>query len=176
MYKHIIECLLFVQSDRFYNVHLICSYFFSYLCFERMTHALRDSDRISIPLENVVQVKKAKPFAVLPGSGMSIEITCSSGKKVEFLNSKTYVFKFSIFFLCSICLVLSWVETRCTRTYLIRAWCLGFPGALMSPGLIAPRVLDTRTPPTLIRYLELAWSKTWRAFKRTNSVCSTSNL
>lgn len=57
-------------------------FLFSYLCFERMTHALRDSARISIPLEKVVMVKKAKPFAVLPGSGMSIEITCSNRKKV----------------------------------------------------------------------------------------------
>ncbi|XP_064400185.1 GRAM domain-containing protein 4-like isoform X2 [Halichondria panicea] len=56
----------------------------NYLCFERMSHALRDSDRISIPLVDVVLVKKAKPFAVLPGSGMSIEITCSNRKKYLF--------------------------------------------------------------------------------------------
>ena len=31
---------------------------------------------------NVVQVVKAKPFAVLPGSGMSIQVTLKNGRKV----------------------------------------------------------------------------------------------
>lgn len=47
-----------------------------------MSHSARDSDRIAILLADVVCVVKAKPFAVLPGSGMSIEVTRADGKKV----------------------------------------------------------------------------------------------
>ena len=50
-----------------------------------MSHSARDSDRISILLADVVCVVKAKPFAVLPGSGMSIEVTRADGQKVSII-------------------------------------------------------------------------------------------
>ncbi len=53
-----------------------------YLCFERNTKPV-DPDRCTVSLNNVLQVSKAKPFAVLPGSGMSIEVTLNSGTKVR---------------------------------------------------------------------------------------------
>ena len=54
----------------------------SYLCFERVGRAVRDPERIIISLKLVKDVVKAKPFAVLPGSGMSIEVTLERGDKV----------------------------------------------------------------------------------------------
>ena len=54
----------------------------SYLCFERVGRAICDPERIIISLKLVKDVVKAKPFAVLPGSGMSIEVTLERGDKV----------------------------------------------------------------------------------------------
>ncbi len=135
----------------------------SYLCFERMSHALRDGDRISIPLEDVVLVKKAKPFAVIPGSGMSIEITCSNRKKVqnnyregkvivsvptilvsEFSRCSVYCNHASISSSSSICSVQSWAETKCIGTYWTRGWCSGCHGDLTSLGWSQPRAAAMR--------------------------------
>ena len=55
----------------------------SHLCFERVGRAIRDPERIIISLKLVKDVVKAKPFAVLPGSGMSIEVTLKRGDKVR---------------------------------------------------------------------------------------------
>lgn len=55
----------------------------SYLCFERVGRAIRDPERIIISLKLVKDVVKAKPFAVLPGSGMSIEVTLQRGDRVK---------------------------------------------------------------------------------------------
>ncbi len=54
----------------------------SFLCFERHSRSQRDPDRFHFSLMDVVQVVKAKPFAVLPGSGMSVELTLKNGNKV----------------------------------------------------------------------------------------------
>ena len=43
---------------------------------------MRDPERIIISLKLVKNVVKAKPFAVLPGSGMSIEVSLDRGDKV----------------------------------------------------------------------------------------------
>ena len=56
---------------------------YSYLCFERVGRTVRDPERIIISLKLVKDVVKAKPFAVLPGSGMSIEVTLQRGDKVK---------------------------------------------------------------------------------------------
>jgi hypothetical protein len=57
--------------------------FRSHLCFERVGRAVRDPERIIISLKLVKDVVKAKPFAVLPGSGMSVEVTLQRGDKVR---------------------------------------------------------------------------------------------
>lgn len=57
-------------------------YVCSHLCFERHSRSLRDPDRFTLSLMDVVRVVKAKPFAVLPGSGMSVEVTLKTGVKV----------------------------------------------------------------------------------------------
>ena len=62
-----------------HDSHVTCSH----LCFERHQRQQRDLDRFKISLYDVTQVVKAKPFAVLPGSGMSIEITLKTGVKVQ---------------------------------------------------------------------------------------------
>ena len=56
--------------------------FCSCLCFERVGRAIRDPERFLISLKMVKTIVKAKPFAVLPGSGMSIEVTLKQGEKV----------------------------------------------------------------------------------------------
>ena len=68
------------QYDQF--LHLSCC---SLLCFERVAKAVRDSERIIISLKTVKEIKKAKPFAVLPGSGMSIDVVLKEGDKVGYL-------------------------------------------------------------------------------------------
>ena len=63
---------------------------YSHLCFERVGRAVRDPERIIISLKLVKDVVKAKPFAVLPGSGMSIEVTLGRGDKVRTVTSCTH--------------------------------------------------------------------------------------
>ena len=69
-----------------HTIVLICSH----LCFERVGRAIRDPERIIISLKLVKDVVKAKPFAVLPGSGMSIEVTLERGDKVRTVLSCTH--------------------------------------------------------------------------------------
>ena len=64
----------------------------SHLCFERVGRAVRDPERIIISLKLVKDVVKAKPFAVLPGSGMSIEVTLERGDKVRRTNTHVVVY------------------------------------------------------------------------------------
>ena len=64
----------------------------SHLFFERNNRSQRDAGRFSIALKDIMEVVRAKPFAVMPGSGMSIEVTLKTGEKVgvwqwEWLNN-----------------------------------------------------------------------------------------
>jgi hypothetical protein len=52
----------------------------SFLCFERSSKA-RDPDRMVISLTDITGIVKAKPFAVLPGSGMALELTLKNSDK-----------------------------------------------------------------------------------------------
>ena len=63
-------------------VNITLLFLYSCLCFERVGRAVRDPERIIISLKLVKDIVKAKPFAVLPGSGMSIEVTLDRGDKV----------------------------------------------------------------------------------------------
>ncbi|XP_019855670.1 PREDICTED: GRAM domain-containing protein 4-like isoform X2 [Amphimedon queenslandica] len=53
----------------------------SFLCFERSPRPNDSADRFTISLGDISKICKAKPFAVLPGSGMSIEVTVKGREK-----------------------------------------------------------------------------------------------
>ncbi|XP_019860300.1 PREDICTED: GRAM domain-containing protein 4-like [Amphimedon queenslandica] len=53
----------------------------SFLCFERSPRPNDNADRFTISLGDISKICKAKPFAVLPGSGMSIEVTVKGREK-----------------------------------------------------------------------------------------------
>ncbi|XP_038054271.1 GRAM domain-containing protein 4-like isoform X2 [Patiria miniata] len=53
----------------------------SFLCFERSRLKNRVDKHIVIPLADIVTIEKAKPFFLMPGSGMSIEIRVVSEEK-----------------------------------------------------------------------------------------------
>ena len=55
----------------------------NFLCFEK-TNTTSSSDRFKIELSNVQDVGKAKPFQILPGSGMSIEVFMREEKSYLF--------------------------------------------------------------------------------------------
>ena len=55
----------------------------NHICYEKM-NATNSSDRIKIELKNIQSVSKAKPFQILPGSGMSIEISMKEDKSFLF--------------------------------------------------------------------------------------------
>jgi hypothetical protein len=55
----------------------------SFLCFERSSRA-RDPDHLLLSLADIAEIGKAKPFAVLPGTGMCIEVTLKSSEKYLF--------------------------------------------------------------------------------------------
>lgn len=52
-----------------------------FLCFERSPRPNDTADRFVIPLRDITSFAKAKPFAVLPGSGMSLEVTLKNNEK-----------------------------------------------------------------------------------------------
>ncbi|CAC5425602.1 GRAMD4 [Mytilus coruscus] len=54
----------------------------SFLCFERTKTPSKKN--IVIPLADITEMSKAKPYAILPGSGMSIEIKLVGGKVFTF--------------------------------------------------------------------------------------------
>lgn len=66
----------------------------SHLCFEKL-NASHQSDRIMIHLKEVQSISKAKPFQILPGSGMSIEVFMKEEKSYLFaaIFSRDEVFK-----------------------------------------------------------------------------------
>ena len=55
----------------------------NYICYEKM-NATNSNDRIRIEMKNILSVSKAKPFQILPGSGMSIEIFMKEDKSFLF--------------------------------------------------------------------------------------------
>ena len=55
----------------------------NFLCFEK-SNASSNNDRVKINLKNVQGVGKAKPFQILPGSGMSIEVFMREEKSYLF--------------------------------------------------------------------------------------------
>ena len=55
----------------------------NYICYEKM-NATNSNDRIRIELKKIQSVSKAKPFQILPGSGMSIEIFMKDEKSFLF--------------------------------------------------------------------------------------------
>ena len=55
----------------------------NFLCFEK-SNATNNSDRLKIDLKDVQGVGKAKPFQILPGSGMSIEVFMREEKSYLF--------------------------------------------------------------------------------------------
>lgn len=70
--------LSLTRSGKLYLTH-------SFLCFERSGRAaVREGERVVLALSDVRGVVKAKPFAVLPGSGMSVEVTLKSREKYLF--------------------------------------------------------------------------------------------
>ncbi|VDI58017.1 Hypothetical predicted protein [Mytilus galloprovincialis] len=54
----------------------------SFLCFERTKTPSKKN--IVVPLADITEMSKAKPYAILPGSGMSIEIKLVGGKVFTF--------------------------------------------------------------------------------------------